>query len=91
MEQTTVIANPVDLSSADTIPARADARRGLRIPVNDGPLVSIVGDANSDIEAGQRVESVTWQVSAHDDLREAIADIIEQKCLIVPTSGVTSC
>jgi glycosyltransferase involved in cell wall biosynthesis len=46
MEQTTIIANPVDLSSYDAIPSRAQARQNLSIPADDAPLVGIVGRIN---------------------------------------------
>jgi glycosyltransferase involved in cell wall biosynthesis len=46
LEDTTVIANPVDLSAYDALPTRDVARARLNIP-NDGlPLVSIVGRIN---------------------------------------------
>jgi glycosyltransferase involved in cell wall biosynthesis len=46
MPRTTVISNPVDLSRYGNIPSKADARRILGIPVDDAPLIGIVGRIN---------------------------------------------
>jgi glycosyltransferase involved in cell wall biosynthesis len=46
MSRTTVISNPVDLLHYDRIPKRVDARRTLGIPVDDAPLIGIVGRIN---------------------------------------------
>lgn len=46
LPRTTVIANPVDLSAYASIPQRQDARRELGIPVDDLPLIGIVGRIN---------------------------------------------
>ncbi len=46
LPRTTVIANPVDLSSYTRIPSRDEARAALGIPVDDLPLIGIVGRIN---------------------------------------------
>jgi glycosyltransferase involved in cell wall biosynthesis len=46
MRETTVIANPVDLTSYSVLPTRAQARHDLGIPDDDTPLIGIVGRIN---------------------------------------------
>lgn len=46
MPHTTVIPNPVDLTSYDRLPSRAEARRLLGLPDDDVPLIGIVGRIN---------------------------------------------
>jgi glycosyltransferase involved in cell wall biosynthesis len=46
LSRTTVIANPVDLVRYDRLPTRVEARRTLGIPIDDAPLIGIVGRIN---------------------------------------------
>jgi glycosyltransferase involved in cell wall biosynthesis len=46
MSRTTVIPNPVDLSRFSQVPKRVDARRMLGVPLDDAPLIGIVGRIN---------------------------------------------
>jgi glycosyltransferase involved in cell wall biosynthesis len=72
MSRTTVISNPVDVSSYDRLPKRADARRMLGIPIDAYPLVGIVGRINR------------WK--GHDRFLRAVAAVNAQfpiRCAIV--------
>jgi glycosyltransferase involved in cell wall biosynthesis len=46
LPHTTVVPNPVDLSEYSALPAAAEARRRLGIPVDGTPLIGIVGRIN---------------------------------------------
>jgi glycosyltransferase involved in cell wall biosynthesis len=95
MPHTTVVANPVDLSEYHDLPGREQARRQLGIPVDDCPVIGIVGRINR-WKGHDRFLRIAANVNAEVPIRCAIvgearfrdADFVPELHRLASTLGI---